>query len=145
MALTITKDILFDKFGDVSFSYGDIEAITDVGDIFYQNTIHRLISKFNDYKNNPNVGPNIPNDIGKPVSLALEQSIKNRIIYSLTSDNLLAKSEINILSFSQNDKIYYRINIFIRQGTSLAYEKITITSIFNPGNGLLYANNYTNI
>lgn len=141
MALPITKDVLFDKYGDLVLNYGDIITIEETGDIFYQNTIHRLITNFNDLALDPSWGANLSSFIGKPINTSLEDGIKNRIMFALTLGDYLDKNEIQVITVPQNDKILCRINIFINQSTngSLALEKITINSLFNPTNGLMYA------
>lgn len=140
MSLKINKDILFDYYGDIRFNYGDIITIEDKSDIFYQNILHRLISKFNDYKTAPDLGADIQSLIGRPINKDLETNIKHRIIYVMTFDRFLDKREIDVLTLPQIDKIYIRLNIYIDGNKGLlASERITINSIFNAKSGLLYA------
>ncbi len=141
MTISITKDLLFDRYGDIRFNYGDIITIEEKGDIFYQNVIHRLITNFNDIKTDPSAGANLSSLIGQPVNSALEERVKNRIFYCLTIDKLLNKNEIEVITYPQNDKIFTRIYIYLDgiPGTLLATEKLTINSLFNPSSGLLYA------
>jgi hypothetical protein len=139
MALNITKDILFDRYGDIEFNYGDIVCIEDMGDIFYQNVISRIITNFGDYKQDSAYGADVGGEIGKPVSERLEAKIKNKILFALINDSFLQPSEINIITLSQNNTIFVRINITINQGLNVISEKLTINMIFNPQSGQIYA------
>lgn len=138
MALSLTKDIIFDRYGDLRFNYGDILTTESYADIVYQNVMTRIITNFGDYKNDTSFGANTSSQIGKPVNATAEQNIKNKIIYVLTYDSFLQPSEVNVLTLSQGDRIFARINIFINQGTTLMTDKITINSIFNAASGSLY-------
>jgi hypothetical protein len=138
MALNLSKDIIFDRYGDICFNYGDILTTESYSDIIYQNVMTRLITNFGDYKNEASFGANVSSLVGKPANATSELSIKNKIIYVLTYDSFLQASEVNVLTLSQGDRIFARINIFINQGTTLITDKITINSIFNAASGSLY-------
>ncbi len=141
MATIITKDISFDLYGDIKFNYGDITLIDDIGDIFYQNAMERIITNFGDIKTLPESGADLNSSIGKTVNNALQKEIENKIIYSLTVDNFLSNNEIEVITVPQDDKIFVRVNLYINGSTNqVAGEKVTINCIYNISSGLMYAN-----
>lgn len=139
MSAQITLDILFDRYGDLRFNYGDVITLQEQGDIFYQNIVNRLVTNFNDYKLSRNFGANLSGYIGSKVTPELEDKVKRRALTCLTTDNLLDKSEISILTLADRDKIFMRINVILGAGQSQALEKLTINTIFHASTGLLYA------
>lgn len=138
MYTTITKDIEFDRYGDISFIGNDISTISNERDILYQNTIDRLISNFSDYKNNESFGANISGYIGKNAS-KVGPEIVNSVIYSLTNDGFLNKDNINVMYLVDIDTIHLRIDIIF--GQISLYETIIINSTFNTSSGLFHVTN----
>ena len=140
MSASITKDIVFDLYGDIKFNYGDIMSTDDKGDIFYQNICSRILTNFNDLKFYPSFGANLKSFIGKPVNSAMETSIKNRIVYCLNFDGFLDKDEINVITYPQRNKILVRVSVYVDGSTQEKMaEKISMNYIFSPSSGLSYA------
>ena len=138
MYTTITKDIEFDRFGDISFIGNDISTISNERDIIYQNAVDRLISNFSDYKNNEDFGANISSYIGKKAHV-VGPEIEDSIVHALTHDGFLSKSNINIMHIVDIDTIHIRIDIIY--GQISLYETIRINSTFNTSSGLFHVTN----
>lgn len=138
MATIITKDIKFDRYGDISFLGNDINTLSSEQDIFYQNIMDRLISNFDDYRLYPELGANISGEIGSKVSPELETRIKNNIVAALTFDNFLEKRDFLVITFSRRDKVYIKITVFGSNALGLQ-ERFEVNSIFHTSSGTLYA------
>lgn len=135
---SITKDILFDRYGDVSFANNDLDFIDNRGDILYQNVLHRLISNFGDWKNYPDMGANFSGFIGKPVNAKLEDDIRKRVEYCLTSDDFLSSANFSVTTLASQDRVLVRVNVVLGTG-QFATDRFVVNTIFNSTTGLLYA------
>lgn len=134
----IVKDVLFDRYGDISFVNGDIETIDDKGDILYQNVLHRLISNFGDYKNYKNLGADFSGFIGRPVTPKLEEEVRLKVAFALTNDDFLDLTQFSVTTLTSLDRILVRVEVFIGSGKTTA-ERFVVNTIFNSSTGLLYA------
>lgn len=119
-----TKDILIDP------QYGDFIINTDVkyvrGKTVLLNTIlERLNTNHGDFRLEPDSGADLERFIGAGIDSKLISNMKLSIQYSLTRDNLISSSDIEILALQvSNNNVIFRIIVTI-DGS-----EITLTKTF---------------
>lgn len=135
---SITRDIIFDDYGDFRLENGDIEVSNNKLRIFRQNVIDRIKSNRDDYRMYSEFGANLQSLIGKPNSIGLEAETERLIKKSLTSDGFVANEDIKIVSISTPETIVTKLEIATLE-LGISVSTLKITAIYNTQNGSLYA------
>ena len=141
MGQEISKDIKFDRYGDISFIGNDIDTIGEYRDIIYQNVIDRLITNINDYELYPNYGANLSYFKGKNVLRSIEDGIQARVVKVLTSDGFLSPHQVTVIAIRDIDVVMLRITIRSDQYHASVAEEFKINAIYNTSSGMLHATN----
>lgn len=129
-------DIVFDDYGDVQISNGDIKIISNRLLILRQHSIDRIKSSFGDYKLYKNLGADLNYYIGKPITNNIESQIEESIIRSLTIDGFLERRQIACVATLILNEVVIKTEIYSdASGTSLT--SLTINGIFNTINGVV--------
>ena len=135
-----TQDLVFDDFGDIKITNGDIATTNNRIEILRQNCVDRIKSSFEDYKLYRSYGANLSSNIGKPITESLEISIQESIIRSLVFDGLLKRDEVKCVIVNVSPH-----QLFIKTEISTnilgySFTTIAINSIFNTVNGVVNVN-----
>lgn len=135
-----TQDLVFDDFGDIKITNGDIATTNNRIEILRQNCVDRIRSSFDDYKLYRSYGANLSSNIGKPITESLEVSIQESVVRSLVMDNFLKRDDVKcvVINVSPHE-------LFIKTEVSTdilgySFTTITINSIFNTVNGVVNVN-----
>lgn len=117
----IIEDVVFDQFGDFTLTKTDISTTTKSIDILKQNVIDRVKSIHGDYSLQKQYGGNISKLIGLTNSTEIELKARNNLIYCLTSDGFIDKSNLNIFVKKLVDKLLIKLEISVAgEGAPLA-------------------------
>ena len=135
-----TQDLVFDDFGDIKITNGDIATTNNKTEILRQNCVDRIRSSFEDYKLYRSYGANLSSNLGKPITEALEVSIQESVIRSLVLDDFLKRDEVKCIVINVSPH-----QLFIKTEVSTnilgySFATITINSIFNTINGVINVN-----
>ena len=137
----ITKDVKFDRYGDLHLLGNDLNVVTDNMSIMYQNVMDRLMTNFNDYDLAENYGADYSGLIGLPVNEELEQEVEVRAVKALTGDGFISPRDLMVITLSGNNKVFIRISIKNNiEGISFTDEFI-VNAIYNTSSGTLNAAN----
>ncbi len=135
-----THDLVFDDFGDIKITNGDIATTNNKAEILRQNCVDRIRSSFDDYKLYRSYGANLSANLGKPITESLELSMQESVVRSLVFDNFLKRDEVKcvVVNISPHQ-------LFIKTEISTivlgySFTTITINSIFNTINGVINVN-----
>ena len=135
-----TQDLVFDDFGDIKITNGDIATTNNRIEILRQNCVDRIRSSFDDYKLYRSYGANLSSNIGKPITESLEILIQESVIRSLIFDGFLKRDDVKCVAINVSPH-----ELFIKTEVSTdilgySFTTITINSIFNTVNGVVNVN-----
>lgn len=135
-----TQDLIFDDFGDIKITNGDIATTNNKTEILRQNCTDRIRSSFEDYKLYKSYGANLSANLGKPITEALEISIRESVIRCLTFDKFLQREEVKCVVINISPHEFFIKTEVSTNILGYSFTTITINSIFNTINGVINVN-----
>lgn len=134
----ISRDIVFNQFGDIEIMHGDIHSMDNPIDILKQNIIDRIKSSYGDYDLYPTYGSNISAIMGMSNNTEAENRVKSGIINCLISDRFLNPRDIKMFAKKVNTNMFVKLEIATLLSVG-EYKPLSLALIFGLNKEFVYA------